>query len=107
MLSVWSSPQVRSVRQRVPHGAVVAAVLMLLLVLCISNSTVSAGGVPHSEGLTGLAPIAAVVMAFLALPPVPWRLALGLGLAAAPFAGYLASYSTVYAAHPQDPTDPL
>jgi hypothetical protein len=95
------------VRQRVPHGAVVSAVLMLLLVLCVSNSTVSAGWVPHSEVLTDLALIAALIMGVLAVTRVPWPLALGLGLAAAPFAGYLASYSTVYAAHPQDPTDPL
>jgi hypothetical protein len=94
-------------RQRVPHGAAISGVLLLLMVLCLSNSTVSAGWVPHSEVLTNLALIAAVLMGVLALAPVPWTLALGLGLAAAPMAGYLAAYPTLHTAHPNDPSDPL
>ena len=107
MLSAWSDPRVRMLRQRLPHGTLVSAGLMLLLVLCVSNSTVSAGWVPHSEVLTSLALIAAVVMGLLALTRVPWSIALGLGLVAAPVVAYLAAYPALHAGHPNDPSDPL
>jgi hypothetical protein len=94
-------------RKRLPHGTAISAVLMLLLVLCVSNSTVSAGWVPHSEVLTGLAVVAAAAMGVLAVTRVPWTLALGLGLGVAPVAGYLAAYPALHAGHPNDPTDPL
>jgi hypothetical protein len=108
MLSAWSRPEVLAVRRRLPQGTAVSGVLVLLLVLGIANSTVSAGWVPHSEVLTVVALIAALVMGALALVrPLPWPLALGLGLAAAPVAGYLAAYSSLHSAHPTDPLDPL
>lgn len=108
MLSDWSSAKAASLRSRVPTGTVVSSVLLLLLIICISNSTVSAGWVPHSEVLTNLALIAAVLMGILALTRrVPSLLALGLGLAAAPVAGYLASYPVLHVSHPYDPADPL
>ncbi|MBJ7599960.1 transglutaminase domain-containing protein [Candidatus Nephthysia bennettiae] len=90
-----------------PNGAAISGVLVLLMVLCLSNSTVSAGWVPHSEVLTNLALIAAVILGVLALTPVPWTLALGLGLVAAPLAGYLAAYPALHAGHPNDPGDPI
>jgi hypothetical protein len=108
MLSAWSRPEILALRRRLPQGTAVSAVLLLLLVLGIANSTVSAGWVPHSEVLTEVALIAAVVMGVLALVrPVPWTLALGLGLAAAPVAGYLGAYSGLHSAHPNDPVDPF
>src|SRR3981081_3353715 len=108
MLSDWSSARAAWLRGRVPTGTVVSSVLLLLLIICIANSTVSAGWVPHSEVLTNLALIAAVLMGILALTRrVPSLLALGLGLAAAPVAGYLASHPVLHASHPYDPADPL
>src|ERR1700730_2149814 len=106
MLSAWSDPRVRMLRERLPHGTLVSAGLMLLLVLCVSNSTASAGWVPHSEVLTTLALLPAVAMRVLALTRVPWALALGVGLGFAPLAGYLAAYPALHAAHPSDPGDP-
>src|SRR5438477_959277 len=107
MQSAWSDPRVRMLRQRVPHGAAISGVLLLLLVLCVSNSTVSAGWVPHSEVLTTLALIAAAVMGLAALTRVPWSIAVGLGLVAAPAVAYLAAYPALHAGHPNDPGDPL
>jgi transglutaminase-like putative cysteine protease len=107
MLSAWSSPRAQRLLERLPRGTAVSAVMVVLLVLCVANSTVSAGWVPHSEVLTNLALIAALLMGALALARVPWPLALGLGLVAAPLAGYLASYPALHAAHPNDPTDPV
>jgi hypothetical protein len=94
-------------RQRVPHGTAVSGVLMLLLVLCVSNSTVAAGWVPHSEVLTSVALIGAAVMGLLALTRVPWTAALGLGLLAAPVVGYVAAFPALHAGHPNDPSNPL
>jgi hypothetical protein len=109
MLSVWSDPRVKMLRQRLlPHGTVVSAVFMLLLVVCVSNSTVAAGWVPRSDVLTNLALIAAVAMGILALTRIPWGLAVGLGLlVTAPFAAYVAAYPALHAGHPTDPSNPL
>src|SRR5919202_1361999 len=108
MLSAWSDSNLRKLQQRLlPNGTLVSAVFMLLLVLCISNSTVSAGWVPHSEILTNLALLAALLMGVLALTRVPWLLALGVGLGVAPLAGYVAAYPTLHAAHPSDPSNPV
>jgi Transglutaminase-like superfamily/Domain of unknown function (DUF4129) len=108
MLSAWSDSRVKMLRERLlPHGTVVSAVFTLLLVLCVSNSTVSAGWVPHSEVLTDLALVAAVVLGVLALTRLPWSLALGLSLVAAPFAAYIAAYPALHAAHPTDPSNPI
>src|SRR3977135_3670225 len=107
MQSAWSDPRVGMLRQRVPHGAAISGVRLLLMVLCLSNSTVSAGWVPHSEVLTNLALIAAVLMGVLALTPVPWTLALGLGLAAAPMAVQLAAHPTTHNSTPNDTAEPL
>ena len=108
MQSAWSRPEVQALRGRLPRGTGVSAVLVLLLVLGIANSTVSAGWVPHSEVLTKVALIAAVVMGVLALArPLHWAPALALGLAATPVVGYLAAYSGLHSAHPADPLDPF
>src|SRR3984893_5456765 len=107
MLSAWSDPRVRMLRERLPHGTLVSAGLMLLLVLCVSNSTVSAGWVPHSEVLTNLALLAAVAMGVLALTRARWALTLGLALGLAPLAGSLPSFPALHAAHPSDPGVPL
>lgn len=114
MLSDWSSPRLQdsvrealhSLQRRLPRGTAVSGVLVLLLILCVSNSTVAANWVPKSEVLTNLALIAALVMGGLAVTrAVPWPLALTLGLVAAPFAGYAAAYPALHATHPSDPTD--
>ena len=107
MLSVWSSSRAQALRDRLPRDAAVSAVLVLLLVLCIANSTVSAGWVPRSEVLTELSLVAAVIMGVLALTRVSWLVALGVGLLATPFAAYIAAYPVLHTAHPNDPGDPL
>jgi len=91
-------------RSRLPAGTTVSAVLVILLVLAIANSTVAAQWVPGSDVLTQVAVLAALVMGLLAvIRVVPWPLALALGLAAAPAAAYLVTSPFLNAAHPADP----
>src|SRR5919199_6351634 len=106
MLSAWSSQDsLRALQRRLPRGTLVSAVLVLLLVLCVANSTVAANWVPHSEVLSNLALLAALAMGALAVTrAVPWPLALVGGLLAAPAAGYIAAYPALHAAHPGDPS---
>src|SRR5918912_2652297 len=107
MLSAWSNADsLRAVHRQLPRGTLVSALLVLLLVLCVANSTVAAAWVPHSEVLSNLAVLAMIVMGGLAvLRFVPWPLALGFGLLATPLAAYGAAYPALHAAHPSDPGD--
>jgi hypothetical protein len=82
-------------------------VFVVLLVICLGNSTVAAQWVPGSGGLTNLALVAAFVMGVLALVRrVHWAVALVVGLLLAPMAAYLSAHGTLVRAHPADPADP-
>jgi len=101
-------PPWASIRWRPPAGTLPIAVFVLLLVLCLGNSTVAANWVPGSDGLTNLALVAALLMGALALARrLPWSFALAVGGVLAPFAAYVAAHGTMARAHPHDPADPL
>src|SRR6266487_1136039 len=73
-------PPWASIRWRPPAGTLPIAVFVLLLVLCLGNSTVAANWVPGSDGLTNLALVAALLMGALALARrLPWSFALAVG----------------------------
>jgi hypothetical protein len=106
MLSAWSRPI--PARLRPPAGTVPLAVFVLLLVICMGNSTVDAQWVPGSGGLTLLALVAAVLLGVLAaIRRVPTHAALVAGAVLAPFGAYLAAHGTLVHAHPEDPANPV
>src|SRR5438034_8971512 len=108
MLSAWSESRAFPVRWRPPAGTLPLAVFVVLLVLCLGNSTVAASWVPNSDGLTSLALVAALVMGVLALiRPLPGAVALAVGALLAPVAAYLSAHGALVKAHPGDPADPL
>jgi Transglutaminase-like superfamily/TgpA N-terminal domain/Domain of unknown function (DUF4129) len=95
-------------RRLIPAGTLPTVALLLLLTICVANSTVSADWVPGSQVITMTALVAVLVMGLLALVrPLPWPAALILGLLAAPVAAYLGARGQLAAAHPNDPTHPL
>src|SRR5437660_6312317 len=93
---------------RPPAGSVPLAVFVVLLVICLGNSTAAANWVQGSEGLTNLALVAALFMGVLALiRRLPWPVALGIGAALAPLAAYVAAHGALVRSHAGDPSDPL
>src|SRR5260221_14241819 len=106
MLSAWSRPIPTQLKP--PAGTLPLAAFVLLLVLCLGNSTVAAQWVPASGGLTSLALVAAFVMGIVALVRrVPWTLALIVGLLLTPIAAYVSVHGALVHAHPDDPADPF
>src|SRR5262245_3145820 len=106
MLASFSRPIPAQLRP--PAGTLPLAVFVVLLVLCLGNSTVAAQWVPGSNGLTSLALVGALVMGVLALVRrVPWPVALAVGLVLAPAAAYLSAHGTLVKAHPDDSSDPI
>jgi transglutaminase-like putative cysteine protease len=104
MLSGWPNLH----RPRLPTGTLPSALLVLLLILCIANSTVAAAWVPGSDVVTPLALTAAFCLGVVALvPAVPVPVALILGVIAAPLAAFVSAHQALYRAHPGDPTDPV
>src|SRR5437763_7138321 len=86
----------------------VTAAGVLLLTLAISGSTVQAAWVPGSDVIIRVSIVAAVVVGLLALARfVPWPIGLLVCFGAAPIAAYIATASTLSAAHPPDPAAPL
>ena len=86
----------------------VTAAGVLLLTLAISGSTVQAAWVPGSDVIIRVSIVAAVVVGLLALARfVPWPIGLLVCFGAAPIAAYIATASTLSAAHPHDPTEPI
>ncbi len=108
MLSAWSEGLTARLQWRPPAGSLPLAVFVVLLVICLGNSTVAANWVPASDGLTSLALVAALFMGVLAvIRRVPGVVALALGALLAPVAAYLSAHGALVKAHPGDPADPL
>src|SRR5579875_299340 len=104
MPSGW--PSLR--RPQLPAGTLPSALLVVLLVLCIANSTVAAAWVPGGDVVTPLALTAAFCLGVVALvPAVPVPVAMVLGGMAAPLAAFVSAHQALYRAHPEDPTDPV
>ncbi len=90
-------------RLRLPSGTLPLATFVVLLVLCLGNSTIAAQWVPGSEVLTSLALVAALLMGVLALVRrVPTPVALGIGLVLCPLAAFVSAHGTLVRTHPGD-----
>jgi transglutaminase-like putative cysteine protease len=86
-------------------GAVVwSAVLVFLLTFFIAGSTAAAGwGVPGIEAVTPVALGGALLMAVLAVLPIPWAAALGAGVVLGPVVTAVAVAPTLHVLNSSDP----
>jgi transglutaminase-like putative cysteine protease len=106
MQSAWPDARRRLPTIGLSGGTVTSAVLVLLLLIAIANSTVAVGWVPGSIVITRVTLLAALVFGLLALVrPIPWPLPVLALLVLAPIVALVASQPTLLAAHPQDPHD--
>src|SRR5947207_3681595 len=106
MLSASSSGiSPSAIRWRPPAGSLPLAGFVVLLVICMGNSTASANWVPNSGGLSNLALVAALFMGALAMVRrLPWAIALAIGALLAPPAAYFSAHAVLVQAHPDDPS---
>jgi len=93
------------VRTALGQGHLVAFVIVVLLTLSIANSTATAQWVSGIGVITGVALAGAVALGILAILPVPWPGALGLGLIAGPVMAFAVAWPALHAAHPTDTLD--
>src|ERR1700694_809254 len=90
-------------RSSVGGGVLWSAVLVFLLTYAIASSTATAGWVSGIEVIPLVALGGALLMVALAVLPVPWPAALGLGMILGPIVALIAAGPALHAAHPLDP----
>ncbi|HXD81301.1 MAG TPA: transglutaminase domain-containing protein [Candidatus Acidoferrum sp.] len=90
-------------RSSVRGGVLWSALIVFLLAYAVASSTSTAGWVPGIEVIQLVALGGAVLMAALAVLPVPWPAGLGLGIILGPIVALIAAGPALHAAHPLDP----
>src|SRR5712692_1421525 len=90
-------------RAAVPSAVLWSTVLVLLIAYTVAGSTVTADWVPGLERLTLVALGAALLMAALAVLPVPWWGSLGAGVVMGAVVAGLAAGPLLHSAYPSDP----
>jgi transglutaminase-like putative cysteine protease len=83
-------------------GVLWSALLVFLLAYAIANSTATAAWVPGIGVIPLIALGAALLMAVLAVLPVPWPAALGLGGILGPVVAVTQAWPSIHAQHPLD-----
>jgi len=83
-----------------------SGLLILLLTLMIARSTATAAWVDGIDVVTVVALGGALLMGLLALSPLPWTAAVGIGLIAGPVAAAFAAWPYLHATHPLDTLSP-
>jgi hypothetical protein len=83
-------------------GLLWSAVMVFLLTLAIARSTSTAAWVNGMEVVPLIALVGALVMALLAVLPIPWPAGLGLGMVAGPVAAAVAAWPAMHELHPRD-----
>ena len=91
-------------RESLGGGQVWSALLVILLSITVAGSTATAAWVPGIDIITIVAFGATVFMGLLALLPIPWPAALGLGTVAGPPVAVVAAWFTLQTRNPIDPT---
>jgi len=94
---VWSR-----VRATLGGGLSWSAVLVLLLTYSVAKSTATADWVSGIDVITVVALAGAIALGVLAVLPVPWAGALGLGMVAGPVVALAVAWPAMHAAHPGD-----
>src|SRR5258706_8563087 len=90
-------------RSSLRDGVLWSALIVFLLTYAIASSTSTAAWVPGIGVIPLIALGGALLMAVLAVLPVPWPAALGLGMILGPIVASIAAGPAVHAAHPLDP----
>lgn len=79
-----------------------SALLVFLLTLAVARSTATAAWVPGIDVITLIALGGALLMAFLALLPVPWAAAVAAGMVLGPLVAAIEAWPAIHAQHPLD-----
>src|ERR1700693_5539737 len=90
-------------RSSMGGGVVWSALIVFLLTYAIASSTATAAWVNGIQVIPLIALGGAVLMAVLAVLPVPWPAGLGLGMILGPIVALIAAGPALHAAHPLDP----
>jgi hypothetical protein len=83
-------------------GLLWSAVMVFLLTLAIARSTSTAAWVNGMEVVPLIALAGALLMAVLALLPIPWPVGLGLGMVVGPVVAAVEAWPAIHALHPRD-----
>src|SRR6202163_4436813 len=92
-------------RSSMGGGLIWSALLVLLLTYAIASSTATAGWVSGVEVIPLVALGGALLMAALAVLPVPWPAALGAGVIVGPIVALVAACTMLHAAHSLHPAN--
>ncbi|TAN32402.1 DUF4129 domain-containing protein [bacterium] len=91
-------------RESMGGGVQWSALMVLLLTYSIARSTATANWVSGIDVITAIALAAAIVLALLAVLPVPWPIGLAAGMILGLAVAAIASAPALHAAHPLDPS---
>jgi transglutaminase-like putative cysteine protease len=83
-------------------GVIWSALLVFLLTFSIARSTATAGWVNGIDVITPIALTGALLMAVLAVLPVPWPAGLGVGLILSPVVAAVGAWPAIHARFPQE-----
>jgi transglutaminase-like putative cysteine protease len=89
-------------RSSIGGGVIWSAVIVFLLTFAIARSTSTAAWVTGIEVITLIALLGALLMAVLALTPIPWPAGLGVGMLLGPVVALIAAGPALHATHPFD-----
>src|ERR1700704_4020654 len=89
-------------RSSMQGGFVCSALLVFLLTFSIARSTATAGWVNGIDVITPIALTGVLLMAVLAVLPVPWPAGLGLGLILSPAVAAVGAWPAIHARFPQE-----
>jgi transglutaminase-like putative cysteine protease len=92
-------------RSSTKDGTVWSALIVFLLAFTIARSTAAAGWTAGIDVIPLIALGGALVMAVLAVSPVPWPVGLGAGLILSPVVAVVAAWPVIHARWPQEALD--
>jgi transglutaminase-like putative cysteine protease len=90
-------------RSTMGGGLVWSALIVFLLTFAVARSTATAAWVSGIDVIPLIALGGALLMAVLAVLPIPWPVGLGVGMIVGPVAALIAAAPVLHAAHPFDP----
>jgi transglutaminase-like putative cysteine protease len=90
-------------RSSMGGGVPWSALIVLLLTFEVASSTATAGWVGGIQVIVLVALLGALLLAVLAVSPIPWPAGLALGMVLGPVAALIAAGPALHAAYPTDP----
>src|ERR1700682_795945 len=93
-------------RSSTKDGMLWSALIVFLLVFTIARSTAAAGGTAGIDVIPSVALGGALLMAVLAVLPVPWPAAVGVGMILSPVVAVAAAWPAIHARWPKDVLEP-